>query len=43
MAYSQDFKSLKFKKRYGVIFHNADWIAGVDYGDNNKDKEDDDK
>ena len=41
--YNQGFKSLKFKNRHGVIFHDADWIAGVDDNDNNKDKEDDDE
>jgi hypothetical protein len=33
MAYQQGFKSLKFKNRNRVIYHNADWIAGVDYDD----------
>ena len=33
MAYKQGFKSLKFKNRNGVIYHDADWIAGVDYDD----------
>ena len=33
MAYKQGFKSLKFKNRHGVIFHDTDWIAGVDYKD----------
>jgi hypothetical protein len=33
MAYQQGFKSLKFKNRNGVIYHDADWIAGVDYDD----------
>jgi hypothetical protein len=33
MAYQQSFKSLKFKNQNGVIYHNADWIAGVDYDD----------
>jgi hypothetical protein len=33
MAYEQGFKSLKFKNRHGVIYHDADWIAGVDYDD----------
>jgi hypothetical protein len=33
MAYQQDFKSLKFKNRNGVIYHDADWIVGVDYDD----------
>jgi hypothetical protein len=30
-AEDQGFKSLQFKNRKGAIFHNADWIAGVDY------------
>jgi Xaa-Pro aminopeptidase len=33
MAYQQGFKSLNFKNRHGVIYHDADWIAGVDYDD----------
>jgi hypothetical protein len=33
MAYQQGFKSLKFKNRNGGIYHDADWIAGVDYDD----------
>ena len=33
MATAQGFTNLKFKNRHGVIFHNADWIAGVDYDD----------
>jgi hypothetical protein len=33
MAYQQGFKSLKFKNCNGVIYHDADWIAGVDYDD----------
>jgi hypothetical protein len=33
MAYQQGFKSLKFKNRNGVIYHDAGWIAGVDYDD----------
>jgi hypothetical protein len=44
MAYQQGFKSLKFKYRNGVIYHDADWIAGVYYDDDpddigNKDEE----
>jgi hypothetical protein len=35
----QGLKSLKFKNRHGVIFHNADWIAEVDYDDNEDDDE----
>jgi hypothetical protein len=27
------FKILKFKNRNRVIYHDADWIAGVDYDD----------
>jgi hypothetical protein len=34
IAKDQGFKMLKFKNRKGAIFHNADWIAGVDYNDN---------
>jgi hypothetical protein len=33
MTYQQGFKSLKFKNRNIVIYHNANWIAGVDYYD----------
>ena len=33
MAHNQGFKNLKFKNRHGVIFHDADWLAGVDYED----------
>jgi hypothetical protein len=43
MAYEQGFKSLKFKNRHGVIFHSADWIAGVDYDDNNDENKEDDE
>ena len=44
MAYKQGFKSLKFKNRHGVVFHPADWIAGVEYEDdqNQNDNEDND-
>jgi hypothetical protein len=35
MAYQQAFKSLKFKNRNRVIYHDADWIEGVDYDDPN--------
>jgi hypothetical protein len=31
MAYKQGFKSMKFKNRNGVVFFDTDWIAGVDY------------
>jgi hypothetical protein len=47
MAYQQGFKSLKFENRKGVIYHDADWIAGVDYDDpgayNPDDMEDEDE
>ena len=33
MAHNQGFKNLKFKNRHGVIFHDADWLAGVYYKD----------
>ena len=33
MAHKQGFKNLKFKNGHGVIFHDADWLAGVDYED----------
>ena len=33
MAYQQGFKSLKLKNRQGVIYHDADWITGVDFDD----------
>ncbi len=35
MAECQGFKSLKFKNRHGVVFHDTDWIAGVDYEEDN--------
>jgi hypothetical protein len=34
IAKDQGFKSLKFMNQKGAIFHNADWIAGVDYDEN---------
>ena len=34
MAYNEGFKSLKIKNRCGVIFHDTDWIAGMDYDRN---------
>jgi hypothetical protein len=34
IAEDQGFKSLKFKNRKVAIFHDADWIAGVDYDEN---------
>ena len=39
MACNQGFKNLKFKNRHGVIFHDADWLAGVDYEDEDEDDE----
>ena len=38
MAHKQGFKSLKFKNRHGVIFHDADWLVGVDYQDEGADE-----
>ena len=43
MAHNQGFKNLKFKNRHGVIFHYADWLAGVDYEDEDECKENADK
>jgi hypothetical protein len=40
IAEDQGFKSLKFKNRQGAIFHNADWIAGVDYDENTQQEDD---
>jgi hypothetical protein len=34
IAEDQGFKSLKFKNCKGTIFHDADWIAGVDNDEN---------
>jgi hypothetical protein len=34
IAKDQGFKTLKFKNQKGPIFHDADWITGVDYDDN---------
>jgi hypothetical protein len=42
IAANQGFKTLKFKNRQGTIYHDADWIAGVDYDENiQQDVEDD--
>jgi hypothetical protein len=43
IAEDQGFKSLKFKNRKGAIFHNADWIAGVDYDEDIQQEDDYDK
>jgi hypothetical protein len=43
IAEDQGFKSLKFKNRKGAIFHNADWIAGVDFDENIQQEDDYDK
>jgi hypothetical protein len=44
MAYNQSSKTLKFKSHQGVIFHDADWIAGVGYDDySNEIEEDEDE
>jgi hypothetical protein len=40
IAEDQGFKSLKFKNRKGAIFHNADWIAGMDYDENIQQEDD---
>ena len=40
IAYKKGFKILKFKNQHKDIFHDVDWIAGVDY-DNNELQEDD--
>ncbi len=40
MAEQQGFKSLKFKNHHGVVFFDTDWIAGVDYDDNDNDYDD---
>jgi hypothetical protein len=34
IAEDQGFKTLKFKNQKGTIYHDADWIAGVDYDEN---------
>ena len=39
VAHNQGFKNLKFKNRHGVILHDADWLAGVDYEDEDECKE----
>jgi hypothetical protein len=39
MAYQQGFKSLKFKNRNRVLYHDTNWIAGVDYDDIKNDNE----
>ena len=41
MAYAQGFTSLTFKNRNGIVFHDADWIAGVDYDENQENDNDD--
>jgi hypothetical protein len=43
IAEDQGFKSLKFKNCKGTIFHDADWIAGVDYDENLQQEDDYDK
>jgi hypothetical protein len=40
IAEDQGFKSLKFKNGKGTIFHDADWIAGVDYDENIQQEDD---
>ena len=36
MAYKQGFKSLKFKNCHDIIFHPTNWIAEVDYTNENQ-------
>jgi hypothetical protein len=43
IAEDQGFKSLKFKNCKGAIFHDADWIAGVDYDENIQQEDDHDE
>jgi hypothetical protein len=43
IAEDQGFKSLKFKNRKGAIFHDADWIAEVDYDENIQQEDDEDE
>jgi hypothetical protein len=43
IAEDQGFKSLKFKITRAQIFHDADWIAGVDYDENIQQEDDYDK
>ena len=38
MANNHGFKNLKFMNRHGVIFHDADWLAGVDYEDEDEEE-----
>ena len=40
MAYDQGFKSMKFKNRNGIVFFDTDWIAGVDYEEDDMEVED---
>ncbi|MGC8538238.1 MAG: hypothetical protein ACP5MZ_04665, partial [Candidatus Micrarchaeia archaeon] len=42
MAEEQGIKSLKLQNRRKTIFYPADWIAGVDYMNENNDDDDDD-
>jgi hypothetical protein len=43
IAEDQGFKTLKFKNQKGAIFHDGDWIAGVDYDENIQEEEDNNK
>jgi hypothetical protein len=43
IAEDQGVKSLKFKNRKGAIFHNVDWIAGVNYDENTQQENDNNK
>jgi Mg-chelatase subunit ChlI len=40
IAEDKGFKPLKFKNRKGVIFHNADWFAGMDHEEQDQDQDD---
>ena len=43
MAHQQGFKDLKFKNRHKQVFHDADWIAGVDYANTADEDEEEDE
>ena len=43
MGTKQGFKSLKFRNRHGIIFYDTDWIAGVDYEENQNDDDTEDE
>ena len=37
VANNQGVKGLKFKNKHGIMVHPADWLAGVDYTEENSD------